>query len=411
VALARTIFRDFKKLYTFQAAAEKSARHVTAADLSFIESGALVAEKGNVLWTGPSENIPSEYKKNAKVHKMKGLIGYPAFVECHTHAIFAGARAEEFEFRLQGASYQEIAGRGGGIASTVKAVRAADDKTLLRLAQERVDAFARQGVTTLEIKSGYGLDFENESRILKIAQKLKGPAIVPTYLGPHSLAPGFSSCQAYLEECIHDLEKIKKQNLSRRADIFIEKNFFELPWAEQYLKRASELGFDLVVHGEQLTRGGSAPLAIAYGAKSLDHGVHVSKDDVSRLANSEVTAVLLPAADFYMKLPYPPARALIDRGARVALATDFNPGTSPTQDLAFVGLLARLEMGMTLAEVFCAYTLGAAYALGLEASLGSLTPGKRADFLTSESEPEDFFYSIGESPVHGVFRGGREMTV
>lgn len=405
--MAISIFRDFDKLYTFHAAAEKSARHVQLEDLSYVEGGALVTEKGRVLWTGRSEDIPTAYKKKAKVQKMKGLVGYPGFVECHTHTVFAGDRAEEFDYRLQGHSYQQISAKGGGILTTVKAVRSATPASLTALSQERVNNFVKQGVTTLEIKSGYGLDFENEAKILKVAQKLKGPKIHATYLGPHALAPGFSSYGAYLEDVCADLDKVKKQKLAKRADIFIDKGFFELPWAETYLKKAKDLGFELAIHGEQFSRGGGVEMAVKYGARSVDHVVNASKDDINALAKSDVTAVLLPAADYYLKINYPPARQMLDRGARVALATDFNPGSSPTQDLAFVGLLARMQMQMTLAEVFCAYTLGAAYALGEESEAGSLSAGKRADFFTSTSDLQSFFYAVGQTPIKQVFRDGQ----
>ncbi len=403
----KIIFRDFKRLYTFQAAVEKSARHVHVDDLSFIDDGAMVVDKGEVQWVGRSEDIPSAYKKNAKVKKMKGLVGYPAFVECHTHAVFAGSRADEFEYRLQGASYQEIAKRGGGIVSTVGAVRDTSVKDLTKQSQMHVNQFLKQAVGTLEIKSGYGLNFETEAKILKIAKTLKGPRIVGTYLGPHAVPKDFTSPQAYLEEVMHDLDKIKKQKLASRADIFIEKGFFELPWAEEYIKKAKALGFSITIHGEQLSHSGGIEVAIKHGAKSVDHVVHANKEDINKLAHSEVTAVLLPSADYYLKINYPPARQMLDRGVRVALATDFNPGSSPSQDLAFVGLLARMEMQMTLAEVFIAYTLGAAYALGLESEVGSLSIGKRADFFTSESELEGFFYSVGSMPVREVYLAGK----
>ena len=404
-----TIFRDFEKLYTFQSAADKSARHIQLNDLSFIEGGALIVDKGRVVWVGRSEDIPSIYKKKSKSQKMKGLIGYPGFVECHTHSVFAGDRSEEFDYRLQGHSYQEISARGGGILTTVKAVRNARPGDLTKLAQSRVDEFCRQGITTLEIKSGYGLDFESETKMLKVAGKLKGPKIHTTYLGPHALSPEYSSYATYLEEVCKDLEKIKKQKLSKRADIFIEKGFFELPWAEEYLKKARDLDFDLVIHGEQFTRSGGVDMAIKYGARSVDHVVNASKEDINALANSDVTSVLLPTADHYLKINYPPARQMLDRGVRVALATDFNPGSSPTQDIAFAGLLARMQMHMTLPEVFVAYTLGAAYALGEESEAGTLSVGKRADFFTSTSELQGFFYSVGHTPVAQVYREGKSI--
>lgn len=340
----------------------------------------------------------------------------PAFIECHTHTLFAGSRAEEFELRSNGMSYLEIAQRGGGILSTMQKTRQASALKLLTETQKRVDRFLRQGVATIEIKSGYALDLKNEIKSLQVINKIESlypkkiaPQIIPTFLGAHAKPPEFDSYTDYLEFLVSQvLPVIQKKKLSRRVDIFIEKNFFEADDAEKYLKAAVQLGFQTTIHANQLSLSGGAELALQVGALSADHVIHLTDKTIQSFGRSQTIPVLLPAADLYMKCPYPNARALIDSGARVALATDYNPGSCPTQDLALVGLLARLEMKMTLPEVFKAYTLHAAAALGIEKDEGSIELSKRANFISTYADTTDFFYSAGFTPEHDLFiRGNR----
>ncbi|MEO0337551.1 MAG: imidazolonepropionase, partial [Pseudomonadota bacterium] len=311
---------------------------------------------------------------------LQGLTVVPAFTECHTHLVFAGDRSNEFEMRNQGASYQEIAKKGGGILSTVKATREMSDEELLRLAQQRVDRFVSQGVTTVEVKSGYGLSHDEEIKMLRVAKSLNGPKIVTTFLGAHAIPPGRQKDQ-YLEELVEKtLPAVAEQELADRVDIFIEKGFFSVADGERYLKAAKQLGFALTAHVEQLSHLGGAKLAAGFGAQCVDHVVEITDEDIRMLAQDEApVCVLLPAADFYLKMAYPKARRLIDEGAVVALATDFNPGSSPTQSVNFVGVLARLNMNMSLSEVLCSYIYGAAKALGLQSERGSLSAGKVCD--------------------------------
>jgi imidazolonepropionase len=245
-----------------------------------------------------------------------------------------------------------------------------------------------------------------------VARKLKGPRIVTTFLGAHAKPHEFESFERYLEDIIKNtLPHLKKKKLSNRVDIFIEKNFFEKDIGKKYLKKFQEQGFDITIHANQLSQSGGAELAIELKAKSADHVIQLSDDTIKKFGTSKVVTVLLPAADLYMKCDYPPARKLIDAGATVALATDFNPGTSPTQDLMLVGLLARLKMGMTLSEVFKAYTINAACALGIECEEGSLEVGKKANFICTEFDLTDFFYSAGHVPKHRLFIGGKEIKI
>lgn len=370
---------------------------------------AFVVLNGVIQWIGPAAKIPRKFKIK-KTIDLKNKLVFPSFIECHTHSVFAGTRAEEFELRNSGMSYTEIAQKGGGILSTMRATRKASSVELLKLTQGRVDNFLRQGVSTLEIKSGYALDLKNEIKMLEVLKSIRGPRIVSTFLGAHARPPEFSDNAAYLEYLADKvLPVIKKKKLSNRIDIFIENNFFEKPESMVYLKKAQHLGFNITVHANQLSLSAGAEVALNFGAQSADHLINLNDKLIQSLAKSKTVAVLLPLADLYMKCNYPPARKLIDSGACVALATDFNPGSCPSQDMALVGLLARLEMKMTLPEVFMAYTSGAAQALGIEKEEGDLAIGKYANFICTESELSDFFYSAGHVPEHQLFIRGREV--
>jgi len=372
----------------------------------------MLVHQGKISWIGPDRQLSKKKIKNKIKQEinLKNRLVFPSFIECHTHALFAGSRAEEFELRNQGVSYLEIAGRGGGILSTVKSVRKSSAEDLLKLTQKRIDRFMAQGVSTVEVKSGYALDLKNEIKSLQVIKKLKGPRVVATFLGAHAKPPEFSSHADYLEFLVEKvLPVVRKKELAKRVDIFIEKGFFEKTESQRFLQKSVDMGFQLVVHANQLTLSAGADLALQLGARSADHVIQLDESLIRRFAQSQTVAVLLPAADLYMKCPYPPARSLIDAGATVALATDYNPGSCPTQDLSLVGLLARLEMKMTLPEVFQAYTQGAAQALGLQNEEGTLEVGKLANFISTEAELNDFFYSAGEMPAHDLFIRGKKI--
>jgi len=384
---------------------------------------AMLVDQGIIQWLGPlaqaKQALQNHFEKSRKNKSSKKIqeidlknhLVFPSFIECHTHTVFAGSRADEFEMRLSGISYGEIAQKGGGILSTMKKTRAISEEKLRKISQKYVDEFLRQGVSTLEIKSGYALDLKNEIKMLEVAKNLKGPNIVTTFLGAHAKPPEYSRYEEYLDFLSEKvLPVIKKKKLANRVDIFIEKNFFEAAAAEKYMQAAQQMGFSLVVHANQLSDSGGAQLAQKLSALSADHVIHLDDRTISKFADSETVAVCLPLADLYMQCAYPPARKLIDAGAKVALATDFNPGSSPSQDLMLTGLLARLEMKMTLPEVFRAYTINAARALGIEQQEGSLLVGKHANFICTEAELTDFFYSAGKMPEHDLFIRGNKIS-
>jgi imidazolonepropionase len=267
-------------------------------------------------------------------------------------------------------------------------------------------------VSTLEIKSGYGLDLKTEIKMLEVAKSMQGPQITTTFLGAHALPKEFDSYTEYLNY-ITDvvLPVVKRKKLANRVDIFIEKNFFESRDAKIFLQKAKDLNFDLTIHANQLSESGGAELAVELNAKSADHVIHLSDETIQNFSKAKTVAVLLPTADLYMKCAYPKARELIDAGATVALSTDFNPGSCPSQDLMLVGLLARLEMKMTLPEIFLAYTKNAATALGIQNLEGDFSVGKLANFICTDAKLADFFYSAGRVPEHQLFIRGKAIKV
>lgn len=409
------VFEDIGELLTLKDAALKAGRRVTEDDLSIIRDASIVCVNGRIAWVGPRSelNLKEWEREDSEAHfvSLEGRTVLPAFVEPHTHPIFAGDRSAEFEWRMQGQTYQEIAARGGGILSTVEATRKASVEDLETLAQARVDRFVAQGVTTLEVKTGYGLGIESEMKCLQVARALRGPKIIVTFLGPHARSPDYADTDSYLNAlCETFLPQIAREKLADRVDIYIEKGFFSLEQARSYFDCAHKLGLAITAHVDQLSELGGTDAALPFEPQSVDHVVYIGENTIRKLAQSETTAVLLPASDFYLKMKYPPARALIDAGARVALSTDFNPGTSPTQDLSFAGVLARVEMKMTLPEVISAFTLGAAWSLGRAHRVGSLEPEKACDFITLNGSWRELFYSVGHHPVAQVFKAGEKIV-
>ena len=407
------VFRHIDELLTLKPAFKKKARHIQEKDLGLISKASLISYNGKIVWVGKDSQLKTSFlksftSKKPKEYSFKNLTVMPSFVESHTHLIFGGERQEEFEKRNQGASYQEIAKKGGGILSTVKATRKLSKEKLIIKAQKHTDRFLRQGVGTLEMKTGYALDLKNELKMIKVAKALKGPRKVITFLGLHAVPMEFSSAQDYTLFVIKEVLP-KVASLVDRADVFVEKGYFSTKQTERFLKACQDFNLPFTLHTEQMTLSYGYQLALRYKAQSADHLVCLNSQGVSKMAASPVTATLLPASDFYLKCAYPPARKLLNSGARVALATDFNPGSCPTQDLSLVGVLARLEMNMSLPEVITAYTLGGAYALGLQKEIGSLEVGKSCDFVVLDDSYKNLFYQVGHHPVRATFNAGKQL--
>jgi imidazolonepropionase len=407
------LHRGIGQLVTMAGAMGKEGRRVQLTDLSVIDQAAFVEQGGRLQWVGREMDLPNEFRQPGAIQEdldHRGAVIIPALIECHTHLIYSGNRAAEFERRNRGETYQQIARAGGGIMSTVRATRASSEEELAVTAQKRVDRFISQGVATIEAKSGYGLTIEDEFKMLRALDGVRSARMIRTFLGAHAIPPESPSAETWVDELIHvALPRLKSERLACRVDIFTESGYFDKELSRRYLAAARALGFDLVVHADQLTHSGGAALAVELGARSAEHLICIDAVDIAGLAASNVSCVLLPSADLYLNCPYPPARALIGAGARVAIATDFNPGSSPSQDIALAGVLARIQMKMSLEETLAAYTVGAAFALGLEKQLGSLEVGKFSDFIVLSGNFEELFLEVGLMPIGAVYREGQRI--
>lgn len=394
------LYYNINKLYTFKGFAKKQGLYPDKKDFTPLKDAAFVVEKGLVKWAGKESKLPKEFSK-IKSYDLQSSNVFPAFTESHTHLVFAGNRKAEFEMKIQGATYQEIQQAGGGISNTVRSTKKASVEELKKLAQKRLQSFKKQGVSLLEVKSGYGQDLKTELKQLEVAFSLKGLKVSPTYLALHSFK---GDKDHYIKRVFDkDLPQVLKRfpNL-KRVDLFVEKNFFDLKDLKKFVAEIQKYNLNFCAHVDQLSSSGAALESLKLGAFSVEHAVHIKDSEIKKASQYKGVFNLLPAADFYLKVDYPPARKLIDGGLRVSLATDYNPGTSPTKDLGFIGVLARREMKMTLAEVWAAYTVNASRALGFY-NRGALIRGYQADFFTSEAEPEDFFYEVGEHPVQKTY--------
>ena len=368
----------------------------TGAGLGVVDRGAVAARGERIVYAGPESDMPAF--SGAETVDCEGRWITPGFIDCHTHLVYGGNRAREFEMRLTGATYEQIAKSGGGIVSTVRQTRGASDESLLQQALPRLDALMAEGVTTIEIKSGYGLDLETEIRLIEAAYQLglEGPIdIVPTYLGAHAVPPEFRSrpegTEAYVRSIIEEqLPGVAAHGRARFCDVFCENGVFDADQSRRILEAAAGFGLGLRLHADELAPSGGAELAADLGALSADHLATPSEAGIDALAaaaadaeeDRAVVATVLPATTwFLMKDHGAPARTFIDRGIPVAIGTDFNPGTSPTASLPMAMTVACLELGLSPDEALSAVTINAARALGLEDEIGSLEPGKAADLV------------------------------
>lgn len=377
-----------------------------------VPDGSLIADGEHIRWVGPTRDLPS-VPRDAEVIDASGKTVLPGLVDCHTHLVFAGSREAEFEDRLRGATYQEMAERGGGINATVQQVRSASQDDLKALARARLERMLRFGVTTVEVKSGYGLSPADELKCLQVIAELNGEGryeLVPTFLGAHAVPPEYRSDRAgYVRLLIEDmLPEVARQKLADFCDVFCEQGVFSIEESDRILRQARRLGLGLKVHADELSPLGGAELAARLGAASADHLLCVTDRGVDALAGSDTVATLLPGTAFFLGLPYAPARRLVEAGAAVALASDCNPGTCPTENLPLVGAIACTQMRMLPGEAVTALTLNAAAAVGRADRLGSLGPGKQADLVVFDvPNYRHLFYHFGVSHVWRVVKRGR----
>ena len=333
----------------------------------------------------------------------RGMAAIPGLVDCHTHACFAGDRVEEFSLRAGGASYEELHAAGGGILSTVRATRAAGGDLLREAVRRHRGWMRRAGTTTFEAKSGYGLDVETELASLRAIRTEGG---VPTYLGAHAVPPEYESADVYVDWLVDEVLSDAAE-LAEAADVFVERGAFDAAQARRYLQAAGAAGLALRLHADQFTEAGGLPLAIEIGARSVDHLEATGPDGVAALARSDVTAVLLPIAALFLGRPMPPGRALLEAGAIVALATDFNPGSAFCESLPVAMTLACTQLRLSPAEALAACTVNAAHVLGRAARKGRLAPGVDADVVLLDAPDWRYLaYHLAGDVVATVIRGG-----
>ena len=334
---------------------------------------------------------------------LSGKTILPGFIECHTHSVFTGSRSDEFRQKLSGVDYETIAKSGGGINSTVKSVRNSSFEEIVETTKPRIDNFIAQGITTLEIKSGYGLNFENEIKLLQVINfldEIYPINIIPTFLGAHTFPAEMNDKKSeYVEIIINKmLPHVAKQKLAIFCDGFCELTAFSSNEIDLIFTKASESGLNLKLHTEQFNTIGGLDIALKHNSTSVDHLEVIKEEDIPKLSNTDTVGVLLPGVSFFLNHKYAPARKLIDTNAIIALATDYNPGSSHISNLHFIMSLAALKMGMTIEETISSVTINAAKALELEEKVGSIEIGKEADFsIINSDEYADIVYNIGQN--------------
>ena len=379
-----------------------------------VHSSASIAVSGDrIVAVGPPDEVMQEIPTGAEFESVdgRGKVALPGLIDCHTHPAFLGDRAAEFELRASGAGYEEIHASGGGIRSTVAATRAGSEEELRKAVERHLRWMLEHGTMTAEAKSGYGLDRETELKSLRAIRAAGDSSLVdvyPTFLGAHTVPPEFEDAAGYVEFVIHDVLP-EAAPLARFADVFLERGSFEAPEAELYLQACREQGLALRLHADQFSERGAIPLAVELGARSVDHLEATGEEGARLLAKSDVAAVLLPACGLFLDLPLPPARLLADEGAIVALATDFNPGSSFCESLPLVMNLACTRLGLSPAEALCACTANAAYVLGLQ-DVGRLAPGCRADVLLLDAPDwRHVAYHLGGDRFAAKIKSGRVL--
>jgi len=384
---------------------------------AMVEDGALLARDGVIMALGATSEVEPLAGTGAVRIDAGGSVVMPGFVDPHTHPVFAGTREDEYEMRIAGMTYQGIAARGGGIRSTVRKTREASEDELFRLAKDHVVSFLEHGTTTIEAKSGYGLTVADEIKILRVIRRLNAETpleLIPTFLGAHEIPDEFlEDREAYIRLIADDmLNRVAAEDLARYCDVFCETHVFSVAQSRHVLVKAKQLGLGIRLHAEQLSLSGGAHLAAELGAASADHLEWIDESGIDDLRQAGVIAILLPGAVFNLGLSrYAPARAMIDSKLPVALATDFNPGSSPTPSMQAILSIACTQMRMTPAEAITAATINAAYSLGIGTRVGSLEIGKQADIaIFDRPDYRQIPYFFGVNHVTAVIKAGELLV-
>ena len=395
------LVRDLAQLAT-PAGSGAPLRGKALTEVDVIEDAYVLCEDGRIAAFGPMRELNG---RDTDVDEFdgRGLCAIPGLVDCHTHACFAGDRVDEFELRAAGATYEELHASGGGILATVRATRAAGEAGLAEAMQHHRQWMLRAGTTTFEAKSGYGLDRETELASLRAIREVGG---IATWLGAHAVPPEFDGAEAYLDFALNEVLP-EAAELAEAADVFVEESAFSVEQARRYLEACAAAGLALRLHADQFTEQGAVELAVALGARSVDHLEATGDDGVRALAASGVVAVLLPASALFLDRPMPPARELAEAGAAIALASDFNPGSAFCESIPLVCSLAATQLHLTPAEALSACTVNAAHVLGRGDRVGRIAPGYAADLVLLDAPDwRHLAYHLGGALVSVVIKDG-----
>lgn len=413
--MEKLIIKNANELVTCKGKAPKHGTEMS--EIGMITDGAIVIEGGIIKAVGKTSQILEKYDETEyKVIDAKDKAVLPGFIDSHTHLIFGGYRADEFSWRLRGDTYMSIMERGGGITSSVRATRKTSIEEFVALGKRRLDKMLAFGVTTVEAKSGYGLDEETELKQLKAMKMLNEIHcidLVSTFLGPHSVLPEWKGKEdEFIDYMIEVMAKAKAENLAEFADIFCEKNVFDVNQSRKFLKAAKDMGLKVKIHADEIVQLGGANLAAELSAVSADHLLQASDEGIKAMAEKGVIATLLPATAFCLKEDYARARYMIENNCAVSLASDFNPGSCFTNSIPLVIALAAIQMKMSIEEVITALTINAAAALGRADSIGSIEVGKKADIVILEFPSIHFLpYHAGVNIVEIVIKDGKIVKV
>lgn len=412
--MKKRYIRHASELVTCKGSAPKHGKEM--ADIGLIKDGAVIIHDDKIVAVGTTEELDKQVDvKEYEVIDATGKTVMPGFVDSHTHFIFGGYRADEFSWRLKGDSYMSIMERGGGINATVVPTREATEEELMEAGEERLNRMLEFGVTTVEGKSGYGMDCDTELKQLRVMKKLdeKHPVdIVRTFLGPHSVLPEWKGKEReFIEEQLRVvMPKVKEENLAEFADIFTEKNVFNIEDSEYYLTEAKKMGFKLKIHADEIYQLGGSELAARVGAVSADHLLKASDEGIRQMRDAGVISTLLPATAFSLKEEYAPGRKMIDEGCAVAIASDLNPGSCFTNSIPLLVALGCIYMNMSIEEVITALTINGAASVDRADTVGSLEPGKQADIVFLKFPSIHFMpYHTGINLVETVIKKGETV--
>ncbi|APD07154.1 imidazolonepropionase [Flavobacteriaceae bacterium UJ101] len=389
----------------------KLLRGQELAQLPIIENGFILIEEGKIKNYGLMENVPSITEEEIIDGEGRYLI--PSWCDSHTHLVFAKSREEEFIDKIKGLSYAEIAAKGGGILNSARKLQETSENDLFKSAKKRLEEIIQMGTGAIEIKSGYGLTVEAELKMLRVIQRLKESSPIPikaTFLGAHAFPTAYKeNKEGYIQLILNEmLPEIEKQGLADYIDVFCETGFFSVKDTERICKAGIERGLKPKIHANQLNASGGTEIGVKLGAVSVDHLETMSESAIEALSNSNTIGTMLPSAAFYLRMDYPPVREMIDRNCALALATDYNPGSSPSGNMNLLFSLACIQMKMLPAEVINCMTLNGAYAMELEQEVGSITKGKRANFILTKKVPSLNYlpYAFGGNHIEQVMVNG-----